>query len=276
MHANYVAFARTIELSERAGVDGFVLMGDYACDFANPQKTFDLVAGLREKHPTWSIRGNRDEYMLDHRAGKFPGWRDGSASGSLLYTYESLREKDFAFLESLSSCLEIRIDGHEPLTVCHASPFLSREMMIDNDERISECLEAVSTDKLFLGHTHRIRTFRAGGKVANFCGSVGIPDGYGGMTQFAILDDRSGAWEIVHMMAEYDVERAIADMDASGLTARAGMWAQAVKIIARTGENVFEALNRTAREMAHTAGLDATGVIPEEFYEDAARRIGIA
>jgi hypothetical protein len=125
-------------------------------------------------------------------------------------------------------------------------------------------------DELFLAHTNRVRLFRAGGKAAHFVGSVGIPDGFGGMTQFAMIDDRTGAWEIEHVMAEYDVESAIADIDESGLAARAGMWAQAVKVIARTGRNAFDALNRTAREIA-----GAEGPVSEECYAQAARRIGI-
>lgn len=270
VHANHVAFARAIECAVKAGVDGFVLMGDYACDFANPQRTFDLIADLRKKYPTWLIRGNRDEYLLDHRAGGSPEWRDGSASGSLLYTYDNLRERDFALLASLPSCLEVRLEGHAPFTVCHASPFLAREMMIDDDALILECLEAVSTDRLFLGHTHRVRLFRWGGKAACFCGSVGMPVGYGGMTQLAFIDDRNGTWEIEYVMVEYDVKSAIAEMDARGLSARAGVWAEMVKLIARTGRNEFGALIRAARALA-----GGNGDIPEDCYREAARRIGI-
>ncbi len=270
VHANHIAFARAISLAERAGVDGFVLMGDYVCDFANPRKTFDLITALRRRHPMWMIRGNRDEYLLDHRACEFPDWRDGTGSGSLLYTYEQLREEDFLLLESLPSCLKIHIDGHEPFTVCHVSPFPVREVIIDDDARIAECLRAVSTSRLYLGHTHRIRRFRAGGREAHFVGSVGLPDGYGGLTQFAYLDDRTGAWEIEHVMAEYDVEAAIAEIESSGLAARAGMWAQAVMAMARTERNVPDLLNHTAREMV------GDGAISEDLYREAARKIGLA
>lgn len=272
VHANHMAFARAVALSERAGAEGFVLMGDYVCDFACPRKTFDLVAELRDRYPTWLIRGNRDEYLLDHRAGKSPDWRDGTAGGSLLYTYENLREEDFALLESLPSCLEIRIDGHRPFAVCHGSPFLAREVIIDDDARIAESLQAVSTDRLFLGHTHRVRRFRADGKEAHFVGSVGLPDGYGGVTQFALIDDRTGAWEIEHIMAEYDVEAAVAEIEASGLAARAGLWARGVGLMARTGKNLLEPLNLMARELAGVA----KDPIPEEAFAEAARRIGIA
>ncbi len=271
VHANHPAFARAVALSERAGAEGFVLMGDYVCDFAHPRKTFDLVAELRRRYPTWLIRGNRDEYLLDHRAGKSPDWRDGTAGGSLLYTYENLREEDFALLESLPSCLEVRMDGHPPFAVCHGSPFRAREMMIEDDGRIGECLKVVSTDRLFLGHTHRVRRFRADGKEAHFCGSIGLPDGFGGMTQFALLDDRTGAWEIEHVMAEYDVEAAVAEIEASGLAARAGLWARAVAVMARTGKNAPDLLVRTARELA--GGWK--GPIPESCFVEAARRIGI-
>ena len=272
VHANHIAFARAVALSERAGAEGFVLMGDYVCDFPYPQKTFDLTESLRGKYPVWIIRGNRDEYLLARRAGKAPGWRDGTAGGSLLYTYENLREKDFALLESLPSCLEIRVDGHQPFTICHASPFLSREMILYDERRISECLEAVPTDRLFLGHTHRVRRFRAGGREAHFVGSVGLPDGFGGMTQFAMIDDQSGVWEIEHVMAEYDVEAAVAEIGTSGLAARAGLWARAVAVMARTGKNAPERLVRAARELA--GGTEDP--IPEDCYREAARRIGIA
>lgn len=271
VHANHMAFSRAIALAERAGAEGFVLMGDYVSDFPAPQKTMDLVRSLQKMYPTWLIRGNRDEYMLDHRAGKSPGWREGSANGSFLYTYENLREEDFALLSGLPPCRTVRIGGHAPFEVCYVSPFLTREMIIDHDARITECLDAVSARRLFLGHTHRIRTYRANGKAAFFVGSVGLPDGFGGMTQFALIDDRSGNWEIEHIIAEYDVERMIAEFESSGLSARANMWAVAVRAMALTGKNMPSLLHHTALALFGSAG----GIAPEALYEQAARQIGL-
>lgn len=100
IHANHTALARVLECAEQERVEGIAFLGDYVCDFPHPLRTLDMIYALRTQVQTWHIRGNRDEYMLERRRGEHPDWTHDSGSGSILYTYESLRECDLDFLKA--------------------------------------------------------------------------------------------------------------------------------------------------------------------------------
>jgi len=84
-------------------VDEFLFLGDYISDCPYPQKTMKVIYEMREKYRCFFIRGNREDYMLNHRKNPENNWTYCSASGNLLYTYENLSEKDFDFYEKMDS-----------------------------------------------------------------------------------------------------------------------------------------------------------------------------
>lgn len=146
-------------------------------------------------------------------------------------------------------------------------------MICYNDARIRASLRAVATDQLFLGHAHAMKRLCDGGRTAHFIGSAGLPDGYGGMTQFAVIDDASGDWKIRHIMAPYDVEAALAEFEDAGLYERTGMWARAIAVMARTGHDAPGAMVRKVRAIACEEG--AAGFLREDHFNRAAREMGI-
>lgn len=179
IHGNAVALEAVVLRAEEERVDAFAFLGDYVCDFPNPQRVLEIVRRLQTRYPMWLIRGNREEYLIGHRDGKSDWWGTGTAGGSLLFTYQRLDQSDLALFDRMPFQMEIALDGHRPFSICHASPFQAREWMIRDDARIRACLDYIPTDFLFCGHAHEIRAFRYGGKQAHFVGSCGIdPDEY--------------------------------------------------------------------------------------------------
>lgn len=101
IHSNYVGLERCIEHALKQNPDEFLFLGDYISDCPYPQKTMKIVYEMDRDYKCRFIRGNREDYMLNHRKNSGERWTYSSASGSLLYTYENLTERDFQFFEAL-------------------------------------------------------------------------------------------------------------------------------------------------------------------------------
>lgn len=157
IHSNYVAFRRCVDYIEELGITHIVFLGDYISDGANPQKTMDLVYELREKYTCWFLKGNREEYMLAHRGGdpRYT-WTVSSATGSLLYTYNNLREKDLDFFASLPTTDTVEIDGYPTFEICHGSLSNTRGVMYPNNAVSLESLSLMKTNLLVGGHIHML------------------------------------------------------------------------------------------------------------------------
>ena len=56
-------------------------------------------------------------------------WRENSASGSLLFTYHRLTEKDLDFFEKLPITFRYEKEGYPAIICCHGSPINSRELL---------------------------------------------------------------------------------------------------------------------------------------------------
>ena len=149
IHSNFHAFSACLKRAEELKVDGFILLGDYISDCANPRDTLELIYKLRKDYPCWLIKGNREEYVLNNRVNP-QGWSYGSSTGSLLYTYECLQDKDFEFLDSLPITDVINPNGKCDIRICHGSPTASRECMYRNMPGIAHYLFD-SKEKITLG-----------------------------------------------------------------------------------------------------------------------------
>ena len=123
IHSNHRALGACLAHAEEQGIDGAVFLGDYVSDFACPQKTLELLYDFARRHACRFIRGNREEYMTAYRLGEITGWQDGSASGSLLYTYEGLREEDLDWISTLDNYGEEGFPGGPDLAYCHGAPW---------------------------------------------------------------------------------------------------------------------------------------------------------
>lgn len=100
IHSNYEAFKVCVEDAINRGVEEFIFLGDYLGDMAQPQKTLQLLYNLMEKYPCTCIRGNKEEYWINHRSNKSQVWTSGNTStGMLKYNYDRLSESDIDFLK---------------------------------------------------------------------------------------------------------------------------------------------------------------------------------
>ena len=242
IHSNYEAFKTCVEEAERKNIHDYIFLGDYLGDLACPKKTLSLIKKLKNKYHCIFIRGNKEDYWINHRKNKDEVWESGkSGTGMLCYNYENLTDDDidFDYNDELTAKLPAK------LTIC--------------------------------GHFHyRADYTKHGNRVIN-PGSVGVALGTGGgRAEFMILRGINGSWEPEFFSLPYDVEKAIADMDKEELYIKAPCWYRVTKHIIREGMDSFvQVLTK-----AHTLYLEETGGdvwqdIPEEYWERALKKFGI-
>lgn len=272
IHSNYVAFKRCVDYIEELGITHIVFLGDYISDGANPQKTMDLVYELREKYTCWFLKGNREEYMLAHREGdpRYT-WTVSSATGSLLYTYNNLREKDLDFFASLPTTDIVEIDGYPSFEICHGSLSNTRGVMYPNNAVSLESLSLMKTNLLVGGHIHMLFSTKYKKKKIICAGAIGVPMKDRGKCQFVILESEGGEWQEKMIRLKYDVEAAIQEIEESELNSMGCVWTHLLKRTLRDGINHTVNCLRIAHAIRESEGKDT---LEESHWEKAVEKMG--
>ena len=117
IHSNHIALQTCFDYCVSKGITRFILLGDYVTDGPFPDKTLELLYMLRQYFKCTFIRGNREQYLLDYRKKGEEGWKNGSASGSLLYTFEHLSVRDLNFFDTMPIYTEWKEEGFPPIEV---------------------------------------------------------------------------------------------------------------------------------------------------------------
>ena len=66
VHSNHYALEACLKEAEKQKADGYIFLGDYISDCANPHETMKLIYRAKQEMPCWFVRGNREEYVLNH------------------------------------------------------------------------------------------------------------------------------------------------------------------------------------------------------------------
>lgn len=119
VHGNFPAFQACYTDALQAGADGFIFLGDYVSNLAEPEKTMDLLYEIQSTYPTVCLGGNRERYMLECESGT-SRFSPGSKSGSLLFTFQHLRQRDLDFFRGLKISDTIAFRGI-PMEIAHAA-----------------------------------------------------------------------------------------------------------------------------------------------------------
>ncbi len=275
IHGNYIAFRRCIEYALAREITTFIFLGDYLGELPYPQKTMEYLYALQQKYTCYFVRGNRDEYMLNYRKAGESGWVYGnSASGALLYTYERLTGQDMAFFEDLPIRQALTFPKLPPLTICHGSPNRVNERMEPGKETVDEIMQNDSSSYILCGHTHIQREIRYGEKVTWNPGSVGVPLGSNGKTQFMILHGTDNSWRQEFLSIEYDAEALIWQLTASGLDTYAPYWCVITKHVLRGGKIDHGIVLSKAMELCTKKyGQCNWPEIPDECWAQAVREL---
>ena len=288
IHSNYTAFKTAVEYMENRGITEFFLLGDFVSDTTDTRETMQFIYSLIERYDVHILRGNREEYFIGQRKvlrgeAEGPKWIYNSASGSLLYTYELLTDKDIDFFEALLITFKYEREGYPSITCCHGSPASDRELLQLGAENTKEWLRKIDTDYLLAAHTHMQGEFEHEGKRYFNTGASGIAIGAPGLVQCLILHGSDASepggpsWRAEFLNLPYDVGYVVDAIYDKGLMEK-GLWFISNNIyILKTGIDYTPELVTAARSLQEQAtGQPAQWpYIGEEYFTAAAGKLGI-
>lgn len=274
IHSNYVSLEKCLDYAINAGADSFLFLGDYAGEFAYPQKTMDILYSLKDKYRCFFVKGNKEDYWINYEK-KPEGWKEyDSTTGSLYYTYQNLRQRDLQFFKSLSLKEELAFDGLPSLTVCHGSPRKVNEKLLPDAENTFSIMDNDPNDYILCGHTHVQGQIEHNGKTVLNAGSVGMPLQSNGKAQFMILRGSQGVWSHQFVSLEYDIDTVIAELYSSGLYKKAPYWCKVSENCLRTGEISHGTVLKRVMELCRDKfGECRWPDIPEECWAQAVKEM---
>lgn len=292
VHGNYLALEACLDFVRGHRIKDCIFLGDYITDHAYPQRVMDLLYEAESRYNCLFIRGNREEYMISYRQNggrEADGsvWKDGSCQGALLYCYENLTDKDIDWFESLPVFSVMEIEGTPPIACCHGSPEMAKAQIFSPGAL--ECLENVPQRILLKGHNHRPFSFWYRGIRVICAGSVGNPiycrsrpgaveiTPLAKVSQMLLMHYEDGRWRPEYVAVPYDWEQTIKNLELSGLSKRAPVWAAMLRHNVLTGADPFGMVPRRAVELyRQETGIEAGWAgVPEGYWRSAAKEYEI-
>ncbi len=270
IHSNHIALEACINHALERKVDEFIFLGDYISDCPYPQRTMRVIYEMMDKYRCHFIRGNREDYMINHRNQPGERWTYSSASGNLLYTYENLTKKDFDFYESIDIQGIYIKEGYPAFRYCHGSLTSSTELLKPENENLESIMLNLDVDLLIGAHTHTQEVMQFGKKKLIHPGSVGIPWYHNGKTQYMILHGTDKGWEEEFFQLEYDVDTVKEEFVSSGIMEKAFYWSKLNLHTLYTGDDYTSPCLQLAKKLCEEGEENVSWPdIPEKYWEMA-------
>lgn len=144
IHSNSEALKTCIHESRNRAVDEFIFLGDYIGDMAFSQRTLELLKQIEEQYPCTFIRGNKENYWINHRRNSDEVWESGKTpTGMLAYNYSQLLNSDINFFEKLPISDIMHYDGYPDVAICHGSPSKVNQSMRPDYDYIDELMDEI-------------------------------------------------------------------------------------------------------------------------------------
>ncbi len=166
VHGNYQALEAAVNYAIENGVKVFVFTGDYGSDFLQMHECLGLIRKVQSRYPTWVIKGNCEEDLINYDNSTKTSWKYGTTGGVLLETYKSLTEEDMDYIKKLPSKAVVKIPNQEPIFVTH-----------DMSSLTSFDMDTIAKNKVkhvLCGHTHNASVMDIGGLSFENPGSMGL------------------------------------------------------------------------------------------------------
>jgi len=185
-----------------------------------------------------------------------------------------LTEKDFVFFDSLPLKRILSFPGLPPITLCHGSPYFTKENMKPDTARTREIMDALGTTILLCGHTHRQCSYAYNGKLVLNGGAVGVPKDSNGQSQFLILHGEKGEWTPEFISLKYDNEKVVDELLSSELYEYAPHWCTITANLIRKGAPSHgTVLSEAMRLCEEATGSAIWWNIPDYYWEQAIRNL---
>ena len=139
IHSNHVALEACLAEAKERYAEEFLFLGDYLGELAYPERTLELLEKIRQKYPCVFIRGNKEDYWINHKNGNYGDWvweAGRSGSGMLAYVYDRLTREQIEQFEKMPVSMKMNYPGLPAFVICHGSPWKTNESMREDFDYI--------------------------------------------------------------------------------------------------------------------------------------------
>lgn len=270
IHSNYIALETCIDYALSKNIRTFIFLGDYIGEMAYPEKTMERIYALSADYECYFIKGNKEDYWIDYQNNRFLWLDNDSTTGCLLYAYKHLSQRDLDFFKGLPISQNITLGDMPQITICHGSPYKTNENLFPANDKTFDIMEGLDSSVILCGHTHIQGKIENKGKMVLNAGAVGLPMNSNRKSQFLILHEMDNQWKEEFVSLEYDVERVIEEIRASGLHNHAPYWCMVTENLLRNGNIPHSTVLKRAMSLCD----DETGNciwpnVPEKYWKQA-------
>lgn len=270
IHSNYIALETCIDYALSKNIRTFIFLGDYIGEMAYPEKTMERIYALSADYECYFIKGNKEDYWIDYQNNRFIWLDNDSTTGCLLYAYKHLSQRDLDFFKGLPISQNITLGNMPQITICHGSPYKTNENLFPANDKTFDIMEGLDSSVILCGHTHFQGKIENKGKMVLNAGAVGLPLNSNRKSQFLILHEMDNQWNEEFVSLEYDVERVIEEIHASGLHNHAPYWCMVTENLLRNGNIPHTTVLKRAMSLCD----DETGNciwpnVPEKYWKQA-------
>ena len=257
IHGNIYALKEAFKKIEDFNIDQIILCGDYITDVPRANEVIDFLREVKNKFPTYIIKGNREEKVLSYENKQKEIMINDQ---NIFYTYKSLTNENLEFIKTLPDSYVIENDNIPKIFVSHVRNY-------------SDGLDCKY--KIF-GHSHRQHIFsRDGIKYIN-PGSIGLPTDGDPRLKFCVLTIEDDLETIEMFSIKYDYEKAIKDLENAEISKNGIKWGLAVKKLIETGIDYPRMYLDEVVKIAKEYGIETSrDKLPIDIWNEARRSLKI-
>lgn len=290
IHSNHVALETCIAYIEKQEIDHIFFLGDYIGDLACPEKTMKLLYETKNRYHCTFIRGNKENYWINHRQHP-EEWKDqNSITGTMFYAYSHLTTNDIEFFTSMPIRKDIQL-AKKDITICHGSPRKVNETMRPDVCDPYAIVKDIESSLILCAHYHIQTAYEKNGKIVLNPGAVGVPlycfeggvspvcgriqpkEGRG-ITQFLILEEKGTGWNPEFISLEYDLEKVIEELYQEQMNIHAPGWCAATENLLRNGRvSHATVLKKVMALCEQNEKIYTWPDFPDQFWEQAIQEL---
>lgn len=266
IHGNLPAFLAILDDLKKRNADRVIIAGDIITDCPDSDEVLSLI-----HEQDWTvIKGNREQYYLDHRAGLLEHWTHARQMSALMWTFDRLSHRNRKYMEKLKEQTVLTVQDRK-IKVVHGSPDSISELLfpIEKKERFEEVLKGMDEDILICGHSHKQWFIESCGKWALNPGSAGVHfnDEEGAEYAMLTIEDNQPSAELIKV--PYSTCELEERFHKSGLYTASPHWSQSVLDSIRKGENISLQMIAYALEIMDREGITDALTIPDHIWDRA-------
>lgn len=266
IHGNLPAFQGIKADLESRGIEKVIVAGDIISDCPDSNAVLDQV-----RRSGWIIiKGNREQYFIDHQAGLLDHWTQTRQMSALMWTFDKLSRRNRLYIQNLPEQKSIEIGGL-PIRITHGSPESLSELLYPGKkkERFAEVMDSIEEKLLICVHSHNQWFVKHKGKWALNPGSAGIHFNKGKGAQYAVLTIFRGRPSAELISIPYSLDDLEKRFHESGLYKASPHWSQSIIDSLREGENISLLMIDYALKLMEEEGMTDPLTIPDHIWDRA-------